>query len=214
MKRVMFRYCLFLMVVSTMLMGCAGPAVIYDISKVQYVKEGFGAEPLNSGGLALVPIVAGRGLESHLRKFGEALIFAIQSLRPELKLLKSEETISVLNERGLGEKFGSAIDRYRGTGLIDKGFLREIGEALGVRYLLFVSLEEVQKTRELNYDIFLGWRRRTIATASAFGRVLDCATGDVAWEGLGTAESKGGTERDYEEYCRIAAEGLACQLVK
>jgi len=209
----MFRHCLFVMVVCTLLIGCA--VTIKDLSKIRYMKEEFGPDSLKSGGIALLPLVVRIEQEGYRRPFTEALNRAVQSLRPELKFLKYEETMSLLSERGIVGKYQSAILKYRETAIIDKELLREIGEALGVRYVLFVTLEEVGKVTEVYYSFLWGPTTRTTTKVSAFAQIWDCSTGDIVWEGLGTAQSKAGaltTEKEYEEYCRIATRGLVRKL--
>jgi len=208
----MFHRCVFVIVAFTLLMGCT--AGIHDIWKVQYVNEEFGADSLKRGGIAVLPVVAGKGQEVYWRPFAEALNVAIQSFRPELKFLNPEETMSVLNGRGLAETYQSAILTYRETAIIDRGLLREIGEALGVRYVLFVSLEEFHEVSEINFSGYWGWTTY-VSRVNAFAQIWDCPTGDVVWEGLGTTRWMGGNrtyEKEYKKYCRIAAEGLAGKL--
>lgn len=195
------------------LLGCA--ANICDKSKVQYVKEGFSSTSLESGGLALLPVVAGQGQEGYRRPFAESLNKAIASLKPNLKFLKWQKTMEILNEQNLTETYQNVISTYRETAIIDKNFLHEIGYALGVRYLLFVSLQEFHKASQTSYNILSGWSTTKTARVNAFAQIWDCGTGDVVWEGIGLAESKGGEltyEKEYEEYAHIAAEGLARKL--
>lgn len=132
-------------------MGCV--TTIFGTSSVQGVKEEFGPDSLRYAGIAILPVTAGKGQEGYRQPFAEDLNVAMQTFRPELKFLKSEETASVLNERGLAETYQRAIVTYRETAVIDQGLLREIEEALSVRYVLFVSLEEFHEVSEIRFSV-------------------------------------------------------------
>ena len=184
---------------------------IFGTSSMQGVKEEFGPDSLKSAGIAILPVFAGKGQEGYRQPFAEALNVAIQTFRPELKFLKSEETMFVLNKRGLAAKYESAIVAYRETAIIDKELLREIGEALGVRYVLFINLEEFHEVSEIRFSGYWGWIT-CVTGLNAFAQIWDCPIGDVVWEGLGTTQWMGGKltyEKECKKYCRIAAERLA-----
>ena len=207
-------FSIIVIIVEILIIGCI-PAPIRNISEVGYIKEGFSESSLESEGLALLPIVAGQGQEAYRRPLAEAINQSIQKAKPELKFLNWEETMSILNKEKLVEKYQKAISSYRETAIIDHDLLQEIGEALGTRYLLFISLEEFHKSSKSQYYIGAGWHTSKTAKVDAFAQIWDCSTGDVVWEGRGAAESEGTEltyDEGYEKYCNIAAEGLICKL--
>jgi hypothetical protein len=196
------------------LVGCA--ATINDQSRVQYVQEGFNATELEAGGLALLPVVAGQGQEGYRRPLGDEIDSAISIYGTNIPYTGWQEAMNALNERGLVEDYQSMISNYRETAIIDKGMLAGIGEALGVHYILFVSLEDFSKDASTRYSLFSGWTTTKTATVQAFAQIWDCRACDVVWEGSGTAQSTGGEltyEKPYEEYSRIAAQGLVKNLL-
>jgi len=215
----MFYRSLLAMALCILLIGCA--ATIRDKSQVQYVKEGFVPASLETGGLALLPVLAEEAQETYRRPFADFLNKSIQSLKPELKFRTWQETMSALNERGLAEKYQRAISTYRETAILDRNLLRKMGDALGVRYLLFVRLGELQRSSETItnpiHSIIFG--RTTVKTArlNSFAQIWDCSIGDVVLEAQGAAVtskiSELQKEKGREEYSRVAAEGLARKLL-
>jgi len=195
--------------------SCA--ATIYDTSSVSYIKEDFGSTNLVKGGLALLPIVAGQGQEGYRRPFGEALNEGIAQSRSEIPFLPWQETMSLMNENDLAELYLATIQTYRETAIIDKKLLSEIGATLDIRFLMFVSLEEFHKESNTSYGFFSGWHTKKTAKVRAFAQIWDCHSGDVVWEGFGSAESSGGEltyEKAYVEYAKTAANGLVLRLPK
>lgn len=192
-------------------------AVIYDKSSVQYIKDDFSSDDLYNGGLAILPVVSGQGQEGYRRPFGEALNRGINTMLPRLHFLPWQQTMNILNQHGLVEDYQKAILSYRETAILDKNLILKIGEALDLRYLLFVSLEEFHKTSQTDYNILVGFHTTKTARINGFAQIWDCTNGDIVWEGIGLAESKGGDltyEKDYTEYAKIAANGLVKLLPK
>ena len=205
---------IFLLMVATLLMSCA--ASIRDLSKVQYVREGFNKDSIAQYGIALLPVVAGQGQEGYRRPFGDAINENIKNKAPDLDYIPWKQTMDLLNEYSLTEEYQDIILQYQTTSIIDKTLMRDLGDALNVRYLLFVSLEDISKTESTSYDIFLGVHTTKTAFVNGFAQLWDCLLGDVAWEGYGTAYSKGGSytyEKDYKEYSNVAARGLVRRLL-
>jgi len=194
-------------------MGCA--AVIYDTSRLQYLKDVFGPESLNSGGLALLPVLAGKGQEGYRRPFGEALNHSFQTIKPQLNFIKWEDTMSIINQHGLTETYQDAILTYRDTAILGQSFLHQFAEALQVRYVLVVNLEEFHTSSVTKYSIWTGLTTITTTKVSSFAQVWDCSTADVVWEGRGEAVSHPGEftyDKPYEEFCQSAADGLVRKL--
>lgn len=205
-----------LIILVIVLVSCA--ATIHDTSKVQYVREDFNNESIRAGALALLPVHAGEGQEGYRRPLADAINSVVDSLIPShygLKFYKWQETIDMLNEHDLVKSYQDAISTYRETAIINKDLLHDIGSKLGVRYLLFVSLERFHKASKVEYSIFTGWGTTKTAEVTAFAQIWDCGDGDVLWEGFGSASSRGTEltyERGYEVYTHIAAEGLIRKL--
>ena len=193
--------------------GCA--ASIQDLSKVQYIKEGFNSNLLTKYGFSLLPIVAGQGQEGYRRPFGDAINETMGKSFPNVKFIQWQETMNILNDNSLTKEYEDLILTYRSTAIIDKKLMQDIGQALNTRFLLFVSLEDFTKSQTTSYNFLLGWNTSKTATVNGFAQVWDCVEGDVVWEGYGTAYSKGGEltyEKDYEEYSNVAAKGLIYKL--
>lgn len=200
-------------ILSILFLNCA--ATIQDLSKVQYVKEGLNTDSLFLYGIALLPVVAGQGQEGYRRPFGNAINENIKNELPNLKFLPWQKSMDLLNEYSLTEEYQAIISQYQTTAIIDKNLMRDLGDALDVRYLLFVSLEDFSKSKSTTYNVFFGWSTTKTAIVNGFVQLWDCMDGDVAWEGYGTAYSEGGEltyEKDYIEYSNVAAKGLVRKL--
>ena len=193
--------------------GCA--ATIQNLSKTQYVKEGFNPNELNNYGIALLPIAAGQGQEGYRRPYGDAINTVMNNSFKEVNFIPWQQTMNILNDSSLTKEYEDLILTYRSTAIIDKTLMQDIGQVLNIRYLLFVSLEDFSKSKETSYNFLLGWHTTKTAIVNGFAQVWDCNKGDVVWEGYGTAYSEGGEltyEKDYEEYSMVAAKGLVYKL--
>ncbi len=203
----------FLLLTSTFLMSCA--ASIQDLSKVQYEKEGFTPDTLIHYGIALLPVVAGQGQEGYRRPFGDAINTNIKNNLANIDYIPWQQTMDLINKYSLTQEYNDIIVQYQTTAIIDKNLMNDLGAALNVRYLLFVSLEDFSKSESTSYNLFLGWNTKKTAIVNGFAQLWDCSLGDVAWEGYGTAYSEGGSlsyEKDYQEYSNVAARGLVSRL--
>ncbi|MCK4412655.1 MAG: hypothetical protein KAY32_03840 [Candidatus Eisenbacteria sp.] len=193
--------------------GCA--TAIKDKSVVHYVDPGFSEDHLKTFGLAMLPVVAGQGQEGYRRPIAECLSAGVRRAMADGRFLDWRETMDALNEQDLADDYESLIGTYRETAILREEMVSQLGEALRVRYLLFVSLEEFHTRTSTSYSVFTGIQSQRKAAVNAFCQVWDCATGDVVWEGSAAAESVGGElsyDKPYEEYARTAAEGLVGRL--
>lgn len=190
-------YIFLLSILITMFLGCT--ATIYDGSKAQYIKEEFNLESLKSEGLALLPVHAGAGQEGYRRPFADAINRKVDSLIPSLKFCRWQETAELLRKHNLVKSYQEAVVTHQITAIFDKKLLYEIGSGVGMRYLLFVSLESFHTLK-------------AIASVKAFTQVWDCRESDIVWEGWGVSFSSGGKPSAYENYVSIAAEGLVRKI--
>jgi hypothetical protein len=195
--------------------GCISP--IYDRSEVGYIQDGFDETSLEKGGLALLPVTAAKGQQIYRYSFGDAINEAVLGIKPDLKYLEWRGTISILNQANLVGEYEQAISSYHETGILDRELMRRLGEAVGVRYLLFIELHQFYTTSQTEYDPLVGFRTDKRAKVGVSAQVWDCSVSDVVWGGRGIAKSQGTVlspcPEEYAEYSRIAATGLIRRLL-
>jgi len=189
--------------------------MIVDRSQVSYVGGDFTPQHLRTEGAGMLPVVAGQGQEAYRRPMADQMSIAVTSAMGEGTFLDWRQTMEGLNAADLSDAYQSLIATYRETAILRRETVSKLGQALGVRYLLFVSLEEFHKKSSTSYSVFSGMQTTRKAQVNAFCQVWDCLTGDVVWEGAAAANSQGGEltyDKPYSEYARVAAEGVTRRL--
>jgi len=213
----LFTFCM--IAISLTIWGCA--AAIVDNSKVTYENESFTRTKLFEGGLAVMPVTAGRGVEGYRRPFGVALNNHIVDYKPKeinFKTLEWEESMDQLNRAGLTQKYNDAILAYKETAIIDLNLLKELGETFGVRYLLFTELGDFSDESNYAYDWFSGSGYSTRKVGMfAYCNLWDCEEGDIVWECVGDISATSSkytyvAEEDTEKFSSMAAESIITRL--
>jgi hypothetical protein len=197
------------------MVGCA--ARVIDTSKLQYIAPEFDANSLAKEGLSLLPVVAGAGQEGLRRPLGSDLNRHLSGKLPEGKFFGNLETIDLINNAKLTEDYSKAIDDYNRSAILNKETLRKIGEAIGVRYLLYVKLLEQVQTQGLTRGSLSGDLIKTRGKkVSLFGQVWDCTLGDVVWEGTGEVSVESGemtvVKQEIDELVDIATRSFLNNL--
>ena len=176
-------------------------------SNVSYTALSFNQSSLEADGLALLPIVAGSGVEGYRRPFGEAMNKTADSLITNF--MPWNETLDSLNNHGLVSYYNSAIRSYQDTGIIDRSILQKMHQATDKNYFLFVHLAPPTAERYATYSSFSGVSVTETKSVSAFGIVWSSKDGDVVWEGYAVAEVTTGeftysNESDMERAVKVA----------
>ena len=193
--------------------GCA--TAIKDKSSVNYVANSFNPAELRSGGLAMLPVVAGQGQEAFRRPLAEALSTSCALAMKPGRFLSWRETMQLLNDNDMSDEYQSMISTYRETSILRKETVSLLGELLECRYLLFVSLEKFHTQESTSYSFLSGNTYQRKSAVTAFCQTWDSQPGDVVWEGAASAKSVGGEmtyDKPYDEYARVAANGLVRRL--
>jgi len=208
MKKVIVFFALLIILTS-----CAAP--IQNLTKTQYTNPAFTKEVLKEGGLALLPITAGQGQEGYRRPLGDYVNQNIQSAVPNGKVLTWQETMELLNKNSEVTAYEDLIMAYRQTSILNRDKVKELSSALGVKYALYISLQDFSESKETNYNLLTGWNTTKTANVSAHCLVIDLESGDVMQEIIGQAASVAGTysyNEGYEEYAKVLAHSLLTQL--
>jgi hypothetical protein len=175
----------------------------------------FSAQQLNAGGLALLPITAGQGQEGYRRPLGDFLNQDLQSAVPNGKVLKWQETMDLLNLKSKVTSYESMILAYRQTSILNRDKVKELFDALEVRYAIYCALQDYSESRETGYSPFTGISTTKTANVAAHCLVIDLQTGDVMQEIIGQATSVAGElmhNEAYEEFAKVMANSMLAQL--
>ena len=200
-------------VILVLLTSCAAP--IQNLTKTQYLNPAFTKEVLKSGGLALLPITAGQGQEGYRRPLGDFINQNMQYAIPNGKSLTWQETMDLLNQNSKVTAYEDMILAYRQTSILNRDKVKELSLALGVKYALYVSLQDYSESKETNYNLLTGWNTTKTANVSAHCLVIDLESGDVMQEIIGRAASVAGTysyNEGYEEYAKVIAYSILAQI--
>lgn len=166
------------------LSGCAATAI--QTADVTYQKAGFYSDEIKSGGVAILPVVAGQGVEGYRRPFGESLNERVGTICSGADILVWQETMRQINEAELASEYTSAISTYRETSIIDQSVVKQIGEKTQLRYLLFTTLDPpVSETTVRRSALSGDLRQDESIGVTAFAQVWDTVSGDVVWEARG-----------------------------
>jgi hypothetical protein len=210
----MSRAHLFFAALLVLLVGCTA-ATIHDNTKTQYMNAVFTSEELTAGGLAMFPVTAGEGQEGYRRPLGDFLSDSLSSAVPGGKVLVWTETMDSLNARDKVHVYQDMVAAYAQTSIIDKQKVKELSEALHVRYGLFCALQKFSSESHTGYSVWTGWNTIHKAEVAAHCLVIDLRNGDVMQEIIGSATSLGGEynyDSPYEAYAAIMARSVLSQL--
>ena len=188
-----------LLVLTFIFAGCSAKIQVYNATS--YADAAFSKASIEEHGLAILPVVAGMGLEGYRRPFGESLNSVAADHLEYGSYLTWEDTMDFLNDAGLVSDYNTAITGYQQTSIIDASLIGRMAEATETRYFFYVTLFPPTDETTVGYSFLSGGVRADQRLGvSAFGQVWD-AEGDVAWEGTGSSEVKS------SEMLSINAEG-------
>jgi len=206
----MLKKLLFLTVLMSMLYSCA---VSSKVSTAEtYRAADFSPAKMEEAGMAILPVTAGADLEGYRRPFGDELNRVAASTFEGV--VPWDRTMNLLNEKGLVKEYQEAVQAYNETAILDKSITRQMADALGVRYLLYVRLAPPESSSDMRYDYVSGgaYQQQTKAVF-AYAKVWD-AQGDIVWEGSSEARAVSGAYSYINESIQEQCEKTANALVK
>lgn len=197
-----------LFVLAVMVAGCTVTAE--TTSNTSYEADSFGPDELRQEGLAIMPIQSNQGVEGYRRPFGNSINETANSLLANTEVIPWRESQQRINDAGLVADYRETIQSYEQTSILNQDAVQQIGEAVGKRYLLVVTL--APPGRESDY-IGQGVTMET-QSVSAYGKVWDAAEGDIAWEGVATTEVTTGNYSRAEGTTQSRAQKTAEALMR
>ena len=176
---------IFVVIVSVWISGCAAPPQVSGITS--YSDSKFNQSSIKQNRIAILPVVAGSGVEGYRRPFANALNDAARMTLPSTSFVEWRETMEVLNEADLVDQYQQAITAYASTSIISRSLVQLMSDALQADYFLYVQLQPPVRTSTAYYNAFSGSAIRENIGVTAIGQVWN-KSGDVVWEGAGTSE--------------------------
>jgi hypothetical protein len=180
MHRSLVTACLLLSIAIT---GCAVSS--QATSKESYRASSFTEQSLNQDGLAILPVLAGQGVEGYRRPFGQAVNETADSLLTQVT--PWQQTMDQFNDAGIVSEYNDAIQAYQSTSILDRELLEKMRGATDSRYYMYMRLAPPQSESDVSYNSFSGVTTTETNSVSAYGQIWDAEVGDVVWEGVASA---------------------------
>lgn len=188
-------------VVGLLFVGCA---TIDDLSQESYRAVGLSGATLETQTISLLPMFGKGENRTYLGPADQIFVDVLKRNRPDRTVMPPEETLRLIRERGLEATYQSVAKSYSTARVPEETPLKELGQALGTRYLLLTELEGV--------EVVEGATQVRLRS-----RLWDAEQGDILWEGIG--EGRGyvvfifpWTPSSIEKTLAVASRGLSRRL--
>jgi len=97
-------------------------------------------ETLRVESLAMMPLTVDPGLEAFGREAGEGMYVALRDEHPRLAIVPPAQTLERLTNARVTGTYANLISEYEETGQLNPEMVRELGAAVGARYMLNMRL--------------------------------------------------------------------------
>ncbi len=189
---------------------------IHNTSKTTYVnRKAYTAEAVNRGGIAVLPVIAGAGMEALRRPMGDAITKALETKK--VKVVGWTDTMFMIKDNDLVDTYQEVMRDYVDTGMIDPKDLAPIADVLNTPFILIAKLQEVSEEKSTQYDALVGYHQVSQITVACFCQVWNVDVADVVWEGEASSTSQVSymtTDRKgYDAFATAAAKGLVNELL-
>lgn len=154
------------------------------------------AAPVYAERVAVLPVTAAAGSESYREVIGDSLLEAAERTYPNVEFLPAHQSLELLNQAGLAERFANLLVAYQQTGIYDRALLQQVGRALQVDHVLQmrVGYERVSEVENRLFDpegLYEADRQNLHVTAMLW----DVRQGALVWEAAGTSTTR---DAEYE----------------
>ena len=167
------------------LVGCAGPLTQFNFQadELQRVPD-FTGQNLKTQKFA---IVASTHDDNFKRVLADSFSKALKQTRPDISQIPPQEVLSILNRGGLADEYTGMLRDYGTSSILRKTGLNPIGKALGVSYLIHLSLLQYSQDTSSRIN-FMGLRliQTRSSTLRVYAEIWDTATGEIVWGGSST----------------------------
>lgn len=179
-------HCAWLGVFAALVVGCT-PLYMSETDSTSTPRpQSLEVAKLTSEPVPVLGLVAPANLAGFAPSLSHALISALTTARPPIRVIPANETISAINEQGLTRDYKELLAGFTPGGILDRQRLRLIGSALGSRYLLLPGLAEFNQLIMDKYDIIgIKLVRTRVTTLRLWLQLWDAQTGRILWESAG-----------------------------
>lgn len=182
----------------------SGCATIDDLSSQTYRKAGFPSNVSEGQALGLLPMYGAGSLREFLPQANEIFLESFRHGNSGWTLIDPKECLQRIQQTGLDPVYRTFSQGYAMKNPPLQEPLRQIGEAVGARYLLLTELQQME-TAEGATEVRVA------------GRLWDAKMGETLWEGTG--ESRGyvflvfpWVPSSFEKTMAVASKGLIERL--
>jgi hypothetical protein len=178
----------------------SGCATIDDLSSQTYRKAGIPSNVSEGQALGLLPMFGSGSLREFLPQANAIFLENFQHEHSGWTLIDPQESVQRIQQAGLDSLYRVFSEDYAMKNPPLQEPLRQIGEAVGTRYLLLTELQQME-TAEGATEVRVA------------GRLWDAEMGETLWEGMG--ESRGyvflvfpWVPSSFEKSMAVASKGL------
>jgi hypothetical protein len=148
--------------------------------------EVFGLQPgqLEQSGLGFLTPSTVTGQEEDRQPLALVFSEALAESRKNIRVIGLPQALSAVNRAGLTETYKRMYQDYRDSGVFDPGALRQVGEAVGVRYLAQLKMPGFRQDAKGRFGLFgLSIMQTQSANIRLFLQIWDSEDGSIVWEG-------------------------------
>jgi hypothetical protein len=197
------------------LSACAGPLSQFHFNAFELERTpGFTHQNLED---LKIGILSATGPDGYRRVLGDSFSKALRLTHPEIPQVPPQEATGLLNRDNLADEYTNMLRDYETSGILRKESLKRIGESLGVRYLIQLSLLQYSQENSTRFSV-LGIRflETRSSTLRVFAQIWDTSSGAIVWEGSSEVTLAGEDVREkpiaFEEVATRAWAELIKQL--
>lgn len=186
-----------------------------NTSCVSYKSQTFQYSDLQNSKIAILPVLAGEGWEGFRRGTGDELTNAFRNVFVSQNILSPTQTLNLINDSDLSREYASVIEDYRTSGILNKKILKDLGEAVRVKYMVYSEVREDETLSSFSTGTYSSVYTKT-KSANIYSQLWDIQTGDIVWEGFGggAMTSTGSQPAVLNNLIKIASTGLAERIGK
>lgn len=169
--------------------GCAGPFTQMSLHvEESYNNKKFSSDDLAKGKLGFLPAAVPLGHEHYQIVIVNTLSKAFLEYNPNIVAISPAEGINMVNTNNLTKDFISIVKDYQVTGILDKNILKEIGNVIGVDYIVQTRLVRFTQDKSSRLGLFgLRIMETRESSLEMIIQIWNPKNGLIVWEGIGNA---------------------------
>jgi len=198
------------LVAGMLLSACVGPLQQwgYETSLMSKAPS-FEPSVLKREQIGVLNAVVGVGLEGYTHQVSRSLSATLEQVRPSFKVISTQDTLSRINREGLASEYAAMVSEYLRSGILNRGALEKIGQALNARYVFQPSMATFSQSVSGRFSAFgLRLFQTRISMLRLSVQLWDTRSGEIVWETSGEATLAGEDVRKF----RIPFEEIAGRL--